>query len=184
MNGLQSIFPSKKVVLWQTEHIWRESGNLTGEETMYLAGIIVDTEDFKENETFYREIKSPFDRGAAITTLKISINKPASITQTSPLLTLAGELLEFSKGLDLYSWGEDYKIFLQNLDLGDLAKGSADFKFHDIRHLFRAFGVPADKYLSSNIPDYFGLKPENFDQSPVSNCRNLAVALKALSQTV
>jgi hypothetical protein len=184
MNGLQSVFPSQKVVLWQTEHVWKGNKKLGGQETMYLAAIIVDTKDFVEIESFYREVKSPFDKSSNITTLKLFLNEPAIITQSFPLLNLAIEFLEFSKNLDIYSWGEDYKIFLQNLELKELPKHLAGAKFHDIRHLFRAYGVPADNYLSSNIPDYFGVESTNKDQSPVSNCRNLACALKALSQTV
>lgn len=192
MRGLQGFFPSNSIILWQTEHVWRrhtDNQSVTNhkltKEKMNLAAIMVDTETFEEKATFVREIYAPFSKHSVVTKVLLKPTKKAYIKQIPALLDVATEFVNWSEGRDLYSWGDDYLIFVQHIQLDQLPSVAKNIRFHDIRHLFRAYGIPVDNYLSSTIASYFGKHYDTDDSTSVlDNCRMLAMALKRLAQTV
>jgi hypothetical protein len=196
MNGLEDIFPGTHIVLWQTEHIWRE--NLTDDEKsilldnniplsnekMHLAAIVIDTKNFKEIKSYHRIITSPFSKHAQYIKLNLFTDKPAEVSTESPLISLSRDFFRWARGFELYSWGEDYKIISENVNLYELPTFVESMKFHDIRHLFKAYGIPADDYLASTVIEYFDKTMIVESKSPLDNCRLLASALKKLAKTV
>lgn len=196
MKGLEDIFPGTHIVLWQTEHVWRET--LTQEEKkmlleknipltnekMHLAAIVIDTKNFKEVKSYHRIITSPFSKHSQYIKLNIFADKPSEISTESPLVSLAKDFFRWARGFELYSWGEDYKIMSENINLVELPKFVETMKFHDIRHLFKAYGIPADDYLASTVLEYFNEPITIESKSPLDNCRLLASALKKLAKTV
>jgi len=196
MKGLESIFPGTHIILWQTEHVWREcfteeekkvlldSNIPLSKEKMHLAAIVVDTKDFKEVKSYHRVITSPFAKHAQYVKLTIRVDRESEVTTESPLLSLSRDFFRWARGFELYSWGEDYKIISDNIELTQLPSFVETMRFHDIRHLFKAYGIPADEYLSSTVLEYFDQKLIPQSDSPLDNCRSLATALKKLAQTV
>jgi hypothetical protein len=196
MNSLKDIFAGTHIVLWQTEHIWREglsdedkkallSHNLPQtNEKMHLAAIVIDTKDFKEVKSYHKIITSPFSRHSQFIKLNLFVDKEAEITTESPLLSLSRDFFRWARGFELYSWGDDYKVISQNVDLQMLPNHVGKMKFHDIRHLFKAFGIPADDYLSSTVVEYFDETFISESDTPLDNCRLLAAALQKLAKTV
>lgn len=196
MKGLEGVFPGTHIVLWQTEHIWREKlteverelllkNNIPlSNEKMHLAAIVVDTKSFKEVKSYHKIITAPFSKHSQYIKLNLFADKPGEVSTESPLIDLSRDFFRWSRGFDLYSWGEDYRIISDNVDLKTLPKYVEKMKFHDIRHLFKAYGIPADDYLSSTVIEYFDEPAVYESDTPLDNCRSLANALKKLAQTV
>jgi hypothetical protein len=196
MNGLEDLFPGSHIVLWQTEHIWREQLSddekqillennipLTNEK-MHLAAIVIDTKNFREIKSYHRIITSPFSKHSQYIKLQLFADKNAEVSTESPLVSLSKDFFRWARGFELYSWGEDYKILSENVNLSDLPSYVETMKFHDIRHLFKAYGIPADDYLASTVIEYFDKSSFIESKSALDNCRLLATALKKLAKTV
>lgn len=181
MKGLQNIFAATHIVLWQTEYGWD-----TTHDILYIAAIVVDTSHFQEVQTFEYAIKTPFNLQPEIVVFNLFQNKEPVITIQSTLSVGIKKFLDWARGYDIYSWGDDIRFFAQNLDLAELTDSPLESQFYDIKNLFRAYGVPADQYVSSTIIEYFdrGHLETKSAQTTLDNCRMLASALKRLAQTV
>lgn len=196
MTGLEPIFPTTHIVLWQLEYLWREK--LTKKEKkslfiqnlpyscelLHLAAIVVDTKDFREVKSYHTVLTSPFADEYSLTKLILHPHKEPEILSIKPFTLLAQDFFRWSRGYDLYSWGEDYTVISQNTELEAFPDYVKSMKFHDLRHLFKAFGVPADQYLSSNVIEYFVDEPPKITNHPLDNCRILATALNELAKTL
>ena len=70
---------------------------------------------------------------------------------------------KFSKNLPLYSYGNDYLIIQENLDLYKIDIASKfrlwNKYFFDIRPIFKLNGIDTSKYTSGTIYKHFKLKP-------------------------
>ena len=70
---------------------------------------------------------------------------------------------KFSKNLPLYSYGNDYTIIQENLDLYKIKLDSKYRlwfdKFFDIKPFFESYGINTSKYTSGTVYKYFSLKP-------------------------
>jgi inhibitor of KinA sporulation pathway (predicted exonuclease) len=69
----------------------------------------------------------------------------------------------FSKNLELYSYGNDYSIIQENLDLYkidiDSKYRSWNNSFFDIRFIFQSYGINTSNYTSGTVYKHFNLKP-------------------------
>tara|TARA_B000000475_G_scaffold267285_1_gene258204 strand:+ start:81 stop:659 length:579 start_codon:yes stop_codon:yes gene_type:complete len=69
----------------------------------------------------------------------------------------------FSKNLELYSYGNDYSIIRENLDLYkidiDSKYRSWNNSFFDIRFIFQSYGINTSNYSSGTVYKHFNLKP-------------------------
>ena len=69
----------------------------------------------------------------------------------------------FSENLPLYSYGNDYKIIHENLDLYKIDCDSKYrlwmSKFFDIRIIFENYGINTKKYTSGTVYKHFFIKP-------------------------
>lgn len=69
----------------------------------------------------------------------------------------------FSKNLPLYSYGNDYLIIQENLDLYKIVQDSKyrlwNKSFFDIRPIFEFYNINTSKYTSGTIYKHFKLKP-------------------------
>jgi len=70
----------------------------------------------------------------------------------------------FSRNLPLYSYGNDYMVIHENMDLYKIDINSKYrmwcSKFLDIRHIFRSYNIDTSKYSSGTIYKHFSLKSE------------------------
>ena len=70
---------------------------------------------------------------------------------------------KFSENLQLYSYGNDYKIIQENLDLYKIPPDSKyrlwNNSFFDIRTIFEFYNINTSKYTSGTIYKHFKLKP-------------------------
>ena len=70
---------------------------------------------------------------------------------------------KFSKNIPLYSYGNDYTIIQENLDLYKIVIDSKYrlwiCSFFDIRPIFQSYNINTSKYTSGTIYKHFKLKP-------------------------
>ena len=70
----------------------------------------------------------------------------------------------FSKNLELYSYGNDYSIIQENLDLYKIDIDSKyrtwNNSFLDIRFIFQSYGINTSNYTSGTVYKHFNLKPK------------------------
>ena len=72
---------------------------------------------------------------------------------------------KFSKNIPLYSYGNDYRIIQENLDLYkivlDLKYNSWINLFFDIRPIFQNYNINTSKYTSGTIYKHFKINPDS-----------------------
>ena len=73
------------------------------------------------------------------------------------------KFFKFTEKLPLYSYGNDYSIIQENLDLYKIKLDSKYRlwfdKFFDIKPFFESYGINTSKYTSGTVYKYFSLKP-------------------------
>ena len=83
---------------------------------------------------------------------------------TSALNQFYDFCLNDNKLLDIYSYGNDYHIIKEGLDIRDITeKKFRKWKsnFYDVRNIFNEFDINTDKYSSGTIYTAFNLNPND-----------------------
>lgn len=178
----------KNIILFDTEYTTWEgamerkwSGPNEYKEIVQIGAIKVDTEEMRELESFsilVHPIKNP--------ELSAYFTKLTGITQEmieASGVTLAEAYAKFaawSGELPLYCWGSDGRTMEENAKLIGIDFPFASLRFHNMREFFKAHGIPAEQYMSSTIPEYFGLKPERRGHDGLNDARSILDGLRAL----
>lgn len=82
--------------------------------------------------------------------------------------------------IDLYSYGGDEAELAENCELHHIAMPFCTTRFKDVRTVFLANKIPADKYISSSINQYFDIPNDETEHNALSDARNIFHSLQAL----
>jgi len=102
-----------------------------------------------------------------------------------PLQDALDNLVQMGPELMYYFWGSDHyladlDVLKRNLDRKRISWPFFLGQVRDIRPLFISHGVPAHKYSSSTIPEYFGLPKRKQSHRGEDDALSIVTALKAL----
>lgn len=88
--------------------------------------------------------------------------------------------LEWRDGLPAYSFkGADQLVMMENDDLNGL-KRIEDTNYFSVAEIFEAHGIDTTTYMSSTIPEAFGLTPPPHAHDAVNDARSILLAFQAL----
>lgn len=185
------MFPNNThIVLFDTEYTSWEGAmlrNWTGEnehrEMIQVGAVRVRTDTLEEVDSLVLYVKPVINP-----TLSPFITDLTGVTQEdvdTKGITLAAaidELDQFTEGSDLYSWGPDGALMIENCRLLKMNCAIKGTRFFDIRALFTAKGIEAKDYMSSTISTAFGIENPARGHDALGDARGILIALKELAK--
>lgn len=97
-----------------------------------------------------------------------------------PLAQMVAEFKAFAGDRVIYAWGHDGDVLIENCELGEVPSPFSPDQFRNMRELFKEYGIPADKYMSSTIVQYFGEKNKHIAHQGLDDALNQVEALNLL----
>lgn len=97
-----------------------------------------------------------------------------------PFAQMVMEFKDFVGDRAAYAWGHDGEILLENCKLKKVVSPFQAEQFHNLRELFKEFGIPADNYHSSTIVTYFGEQNKHTAHQGLDDALNQVEALNLL----
>ena len=89
--------------------------------------------------------------------------------------------LNFTNNLPIYSYGNDYEIIEENLNLYDINLDINKDKFLDIVPFFRSFNIDTKKYTSGEIHRHFNIIIDNIKvHDPLFDCISMFKTIEYL----
>ncbi len=85
----------------------------------------------------------------------------------------------WSGGLPICSFGSDAAVLRENSELAGIPFPFNEDTFFDIRVAFRSCGIDTNGYMSSTIPQAFGIAPPPDAHDAVNDARSILVGLQA-----
>jgi len=180
--------PAQNIVVFDTEFTSWEgamerhwSGENEHRELIQIGAVVVDTVDFQERNSFCVYVK-PFKNPSLseyITSLTGITQRDVDEKGLSAQEALM-QLNQFSQGSDLYCWGSDGDVALENASLGEFQCPIAPERFHDIREVFIQKGIDATAYQSSSIITAFGKENPHDAHDALNDARAIVLALQQL----
>lgn len=158
------LFPQQKVIIFDTEYTTWEgaqerawSGPNEYKEIVQIGGVSIDGKTLEELDSFsvfVRPLKNPILSGyfTDLTGIMQTQIDGGGIDFQSAL----AKFFQWSRGVDLYSFGTDAQVLEENCRLCKIDFPFAPLRFYDVREVFQKFGIPAQKYTSGRIVEAFG----------------------------
>lgn len=97
-----------------------------------------------------------------------------------PFAQMVAEFKEFAGERPAYAWGHDGEILIENCQLKNIPSPFSLEQFHNLREMFKEYGVPADNYHSSTIVTYFGEQNKHTAHQGLDDALNQVEALNLL----
>ena len=179
---------NKHVVIFDTEYTAWEGSRERGwsnegeyKEIVQIGGIIIDTQNLVEIDSFNVFIKP--ERNPILSDYFINLT---AITQDViddkgvSLDSAYSRFVEWSKGLDSYSFGHDEKVIIENFKLLNIAKDFSTQNFFNARSLFEDNGIDTKGYNSGNVIELFGKKSILRAHDALNDSRIIVEALREM----
>jgi len=175
-----------KFIIFDTEYTAWEGSRERGwgkewehKEIVQIGAIIV--EDLEEKESFLEYIKPVKNPVLSEYFIDLTgITQEDVDTQGRSFPDVLEEFLKWTRGLPLYSFGDDMIEIRENCELLDMPCLFDTEKSLDARLIFREAGIDDSKYYSGTIPEAFGLTPPPNAHDALNDARSILVALQAL----
>lgn len=181
-----------RIIIFDTEYTTWEgamerkwSGPGEHREIVEIGAILVGTQNFSELGSFsiyVKPTKNP--RLSTYFTKLTGITQETVDAQGVGFAEALQKFLEWSGPLELYCFGRDGLVLEENCNLLGVAFPFEQDRFHNIRELFKQYGIPADDYMSSTIVKAFGQKPSRPGHSALNDARTILDGLRLLRQRI
>ena len=99
-----------------------------------------------------------------------------------PFSEMVSAFKQFAGDLSIYCWGIDGERLAENCELKNVANPFPASQFHNMREVFKKYGVPADDYMSSTIVEYFGQRNEHTAHQGLDDALNIVTAVRLLAE--
>lgn len=112
---------------------------------------------------------------------KLTGIKQAEIDEKGvPFSQMVEEFKSFAGERPTYAWGHDGEILIENCQLKNIPSPFSREQFRNMREFFKEHGIPADKYMSGTIVEYFGEKNKHTAHQGLDDALNQVEALNLL----
>jgi len=180
-------FKADKIIVRDTEYTcreWSQERNWSWPneymELVEIWAIIVDSKTLQELDHFHRFVKPKLNPKLSDYFINLTwINQNDVDENWKGFITVLQEFKKWSWWLDAYSYGRDEEILKINCELNQI-EFSLKNGFFDIRDIFKSFWIPAEKYTSWTINQYFGILNDGVEHNALSDVRNIIKSLKKL----
>ena len=89
---------------------------------------------------------------------------------------------EWTDDLMCFSWGNDFDIVSENIQLHQLDLPFEPQRFFDMRAYFLLHGIPAHEYNSGRMYQYFGIDMDNNEHNALHDVLSVANSFAALQK--
>ncbi len=180
---------NRHIVIFDTEYTawegslkrnWSNPGEF--KEVVQIAGIVIDTQNFTELDSYnayIKPVRNPIlsDYFIALTGITQEIVDRDGISVDIAY----NNFVDWSRGLDVYSFGYDLDVIAENFQILNIAMVPPVQKFLNIKDVFEAHNINTEKYTSGTIIEYFSKKAKVSAHNALNDCRVVAEALQELS---
>lgn len=153
-------------------------------EVVQIGAIRVDGRTLEELDSLTLFVRPRMNHRLSVYFMELTGISQENVDRDGVLFPEA--LVAFARFCDshpAYSWGWDYAVLFENAALNGMwVYPMAPVQFADIRRLFHVHSVPAQDYMSSTIPRYFGVEPPAHAHNALSDARSILMALRALRE--
>lgn len=181
-------FP-EEIVVFDTEYTAWEGAEARGwnhpgehREIVQIGALILETGAFSVRDTFLLYVRPKVNPRLSDFFVQFSgITQEKIDAEGVPYPEVLARFFAWSRGLSLYSWGNDLGVMAENAALVGIP-----FPFSqedsDVRPYFAAGGIMTAGYHSSTIPRAFGEEPPAAHDA-LNDARSVAEALRALARS-
>lgn len=179
-----------KIIVFDTEYTsWegaqerRWSGPNEYREIVQIGAVRVRTNTFQELDSFsafVRPVRNPKLSDFLINLTGIS--QEIIDSKGSDFSSAIAKFLKWTAREELYAFGHDGNVLEENAKLLGVGFPFKMSRFHDIKELFTAHGIPADDYMSSTIVRAFGREPKRSGHDGLNDARTIVDGLILLAE--
>lgn len=182
----------EKIVIFDTEYTTWEgarerkwSGPGEYKEIVEIGAVKVETENFSGLDTFsiyVKPVKNP-----KLSELFIDLTGISQKVVDEKGVGFSEALQKFftwSGADDIYCYGRDGEVLEGNAELLGIHFPFERLRFHNIKELFKQYGIPADNYMSSTIVRVFGKEPSRRGHSALNDARTIVDGLQLLKEKI
>jgi len=183
---------SPKIIIFDAEYTAWEgsvkrdwSGANEYREIVQIGALLIETRSFSERDSFCALVKPKLNPMLSDYFINLTGITQESIVKEGLELPAAMETFYlWSRSYNLYSFGRDEKVMADNCKLVDTKFPFDLNRFFEMRDVFKALGVEADKFHSGNIIEAFGKKPILRAHDALNDARTIVDGLKELNKIV
>lgn len=179
---------SKNIVLFDTEYTAWEGSQESGwsrsneyKEIVQIGGIILETQNFTKVSSFNVYVKPIFNPVLSEYFINLTaITQEVVERRGIDLISAYAQFVDWSVGIDSYSFGHDEKVIIENFDLLNKSTNFQTQRFFNARNLFEENNIDTKNYCSGNIIEYFGKKTTLRAHDALNDSRIMAEALREM----
>lgn len=181
------MFEEKRVVIWDTEYTSWEGCNENGwdnekdeyKEIIQIGAVIYDTEEQKIIDSFDKAVNPQINPELSDYIKELTGITQERVKKADKFDKVLKQFLEWSSGLQFYSYRNDLGVVKRNKELYNLNIILEEERFHDITPYFSNAGVPVDDWNSGDIAHYYDPDKELLPQHDAfHDAKNMAEAVK------
>ena len=180
-------FRSDKIIILDTEYTsrkWAQEINFSGPhefpEIIQIAAIIIDTKTFEELDSFVSFVKPQFNPILSDYIKNLTHITQEQVDTAEDFITVMKKFSSRAWDKDVYSYGNDGIVIAENYWLHKINFPFRADMFQDVREIFRAVWIPAEKYMSWTINEYFNIENPDQAHDALDDSRNILRAMKKL----
>lgn len=182
------MFNGKKIVIFDTEFTAWEGSRERGwsksdeyKEIVQIGGIILETKNFIEVSSFNVYIKPVFNPVLSDYFINLTaITQEVVESEGIDLMSAYAQFVDWSAGIDSYSFGHDEKVIIENFGLLNIKANFQTQRFFNARNLFEENNIDTKNYNSGNIIEHFGKKSTLRAHDALNDSRIIAEALREM----
>lgn len=179
---------TKNIVLFDTEYTSWEGSRERGwsksnehKEIVQIGGIILETQNFTEVSSFNVYVKPVFNPVLSEYFINLTaITQEVVQSRGIDLTSAYAKFVDWSSGIDSYSFGHDEKVIIENFGLLNINANFQTQRFFNARNLFEENNIDTKNYNSGNIIEYFGKKTKLRAHDALNDSRIIAEALREM----
>ncbi len=179
---------NEKIVLFDTEYTAWEGSRERGwsksneyKEIVQIGGIILETQNFTEVSCFNVYVKPVLNPILSDYFINLTaITQELVQSRGIDLMSAYTRFVDWSAGIDSYSFGHDEKVIIENFGLLNLSANFETQRFFNARNLFEENNIDTSNYNSGNIIEYFGKQATLRAHDALNDSRIIADALREM----
>lgn len=180
-------FGSDTIIILDTEYTSREwaqdrwfSGVHEFPEIIQIAAILVDTSTFEEIDHFVSFVKPQYNPILSDFIKNLTHITQEQVDTAEDFVVVLQRFKDRAGDKDTYSFGNDWFVLAENCWLDKESFPFRSDMFKDVRDVFWSQWIPAEKYTSGTIHQYFHLADCGTEHDALDDSRNILRAMKQI----
>jgi len=181
------LFKEKTIILWDTEFTcwpgcikngWNRDKNQF-REFIQIAMKKVDVKTMEVIDEFMIFVKPLRNDVLSDYCKELTDISQESIDSADTFDKVLPKLVEFIGDLNVFSFGRDYEVLYENLDINELDNPFKD-QFFDLKPFFSSKGIPIEKYCSGTLSSHFGVEADGHVHDAMWDVESVLISLRKI----